>query len=226
VLATGNLKLGRLVHSFSIPARHTCPGATAACLAACYARRGHFNWEQTRQAHEHNWRQSLGEDFVAEILAEIVLKGVRILRVHTAGDFYDAGYVRKWIEIARRSPTTTLFAYTRSWWLEEMQPALQELARLKNVRLWLSADRDTGRPPRWRRARVAYMYDEEKAGVPAWADLVFRVKRKRGVRKYIDGKFVCPPENGVVTKAHVGCSECKLCFSQRPIPQKLVQIGA
>jgi hypothetical protein len=38
LLVRGNRKLGESVHSFSVPAVDTCPGRSAPCERACYAR--------------------------------------------------------------------------------------------------------------------------------------------------------------------------------------------
>lgn len=222
MLASGNSKLGHLLHSFSIPARDTCPGATSACLAVCYAKRGHFRWGSTKQSHQRNWQRSLRNDFVAEIVAEVAAKRVKILRIHSAGDMYSAKYIRKWIEIARQCPGTVFFTYSRSWRMPKLRRALREFSQLPNVRLWLSADRDSGRPPKWRRTRVAYMLDQPHENVPEYANLVFRVKDRQSVRKFINGKLCCPAENGI---SQIGCSQCQLCFKTGPIPQKLLQFS-
>ena len=115
------------------------------------------------------------------MIAEIRRGMVRVVRVHTSGDFYDAGYVRKWAEVARACPGTAFFAYTRSWRREEVLAELIGLARLPNVFLWFSEDRDTGRPPAVPRVRRAYLLADGEAedGVPADADLVFRVPLPR-----------------------------------------------
>ena len=101
--------------------------------------------------------------------------------VHVSGDFYDAGYVAKWARIARASPHTAFFAYTRSWRRGEVLAALAELARLPNLRLWFSEDRDTGRPPTMPGVRRAYLLadGEAESSVPEDADLVFRVPLPR-----------------------------------------------
>jgi hypothetical protein len=74
------------------------------------------------------------DDFAARIPAEIHRRGVHTLRVLVSGDFYDADYAHKWAVITRRCPRTTFYAYTRSWRVPTIVPALEQLARLPNVR--------------------------------------------------------------------------------------------
>ena len=71
--------------------------------------------------------------------------GIEVLKWHASGDFYDAAYIRRVIEIVKRTPNTTHFAYTRSWDAAkrghpELRPLLEELAVLDNFRLLYSAD--------------------------------------------------------------------------------------
>jgi hypothetical protein len=118
------------------------------------------------------------DDFVARIITEIHRRGVHTLRIHVSGDFHDATYVHKWAAIARRCPQTTFYAYTRSWRVPSIVPALVALADRPNVRLWFSSDAETGLPidvPT--RVRVAYLqtnHQERQTG-----DLIFRVRPLR-----------------------------------------------
>ena len=79
------------------------------------------------------------------------------------------------------------------------------------------------RPPRIAGTRVAYLLtkEEEKAGspVPAYADLVFRYRPHKTI-KYYTGRLVCPAEQQGGKKHNIGCSECKLCFTDREIPKR------
>lgn len=224
----GNRKLGPLVHSFSIPAHDTCPGETEVCASSCYAGTHWFTTPEMRERLEANWEASQQSTFVAEITAELHQLKPRFLRIHVAGDFYEAPYIRKWVQIAKQFPHTTFFAYTRSWRNRRMRKALHALHRLPNFRLWWSCDRDThvidGRPPRWRGVRVAWMAKTPDEFIPAYTNLVFRVYR-RGIEKYKADRLVCPSENGVKTHFKITCTDCKLCFTNRSIPRKEVVRG-
>lgn len=146
--------------------------------------------------------------FVDNMADEIANKKVQILRIHVSGDFYSANYLQKWIDIVDRSPNVRFFVYSRSWRIPDIYDKLKALARRSNVRLWLSADRDTGKPPKLRDARVAYMAVDD-ADIPTYQpDLVFRNTIKT-VAKRVALALVCPKENGVTDTT---CSKCGVCW--------------
>jgi hypothetical protein len=146
------------------------------------------------------------------MVAEIRRRWVGCVRVHVSGDFYSADYVRAWVAVATACPATRFYAYTRSWRVPHIVPALAELARLRNVRLWYSCDRDTGIPDRVpRRVKLAWMQTAAD-DLPPRADLVFRVHRlRRTVAKRVSLALVCPVENGA-TGHRTGCGRCRLCI--------------
>ena len=93
--------------------------------------------------------------------------------------FIILSYLGKWIEIALGSPNTRFFTYTRSWRVGKIEPLLRSFAALENVRLWYSADSDTGHPPEIPEGvQVAWLQDT--SAVPEQADLLFQT---RSVRK-------------------------------------------
>src|SRR4051812_14562335 len=163
-----NARLGPAIHAFNLPAEPgICIGASPACEATCYAKAFLFQLQHGR--HRRNYERSLEASFPGAMIAEIRRGMVRVVRVHTSGDFYDGGYVSKWAEVARASPGTAFFAYTRGWRREDVLAELIGLARLPNVSLWFSEDRDTGRPPAAPRIRRAYLLSAGQAedDVPA-----------------------------------------------------------
>lgn len=218
----GNTKLGPLIHSFSLPALTTCPGATAACITACYARRGHFVWPANSRRYQANLRASRRAGFVRRINHELRDQWVRVLRVHVAGDFYDAPYVARWYAIARANPQVQFFAYTRSWRQAALQPLLVQLAGLPNWQLWWSEDRDTaGQAPRLPGIPIAYMCDRpgDEQALPPAATIVFRSHHHRtalGALKRLDGCLVCPEEQLVQARPRpITCARCRLCLTPR-----------
>jgi hypothetical protein len=136
----------------------------------------------------------------------------RVVRLHVGGDFYSADYVRKWVQIVRRCPDVVFYAYSRSWRKPLIARDLRRLSREPNMFLWLSADHDTGRPPRWRSARIAWMATSDDDLPPYSVDLVFRVQRSTEMLE-MAGRPVCPHENGVLPKPT--CSTCRICFSKQ-----------
>lgn len=219
LIRPGNTKLGE-VPCFSILALETCPGATEACETHCYAMKRCFKIPSVKRAHRRNWKASEQPDFADEMIAEIRQMELELLRVHVSGDLYDAEYIRKWIKIAGVCPEVTFYTYTRSWRKLRLLSSLLSLTMLANFQLWWSADKDThaidGAPPGAAGIKVAYMQSTHGEPIPSYVDLVFRVKRDT-IEKSIDGKRVCPAENGIKPKRH--CEECRLCWSDLVIQQ-------
>lgn len=212
LIRPGNSKLGE-VPCFSILAVETCPGRTEVCESDCYATNGFFRMTNVTAAHQRNWDASKEPDFVKKMIDEIRQLELKILRVHVAGDFYSAPYIRKWIQIAQGCPDVTFYAYTRSWRRAKLLDALIDLANVDNFHLWFSCDKIThsidGVPP-VDGIRSCYMQCEHGESVPDYCDLVFRVKRDTIVKK-INGCLVCPAENGIKPKRH--CEQCQFCWS-------------
>lgn len=220
MLHKGNRKLGKLIWTFSIPAATTCPGKSSLCVTHCYARRDYFATTHVGQAHARNRDLSRRRSFASRMAAEVARRKAEVVRIHVAGDFYSAAYVRRWLGVVRACPDTVFFAYTRSWRVPGILPALRELALEPNVRLWFSWDRETGPPPRARRVRRAYMAADD-ADVPTHkTHLTLRVRR-RGVMKFDgSGAQVCPVEQGVERKVEITCTSCRLCWRDNaPLPR-------
>ncbi len=91
---------------------------------------------QTMQARlVHNLSAAQADDFVDRIGPEVRRRGDTTLPIHVSRDFFDAAKVGRWAAVARRCPRTTCYAYTRSWRVPTIAPALAELAGLRNVPL-------------------------------------------------------------------------------------------
>jgi hypothetical protein len=211
-----NSKLGPHIHSWSIPADTTCPGASRLCRDRCYAKRGFFVYPKVGQTLQRNEDFSRTEDFVPWMQASLISHAVRILRIHVSGDFYDADYAARWLQIVRRSRRVTFFVYTRSWRIDDILPSLIAVGREPNVNLWFSLDRETGSPPLIPGIRRAYMaindYDAQTA--PTDCDLVFR-DHPKGPLKKANGVLVCPVENGVPGQHHHTCTTCGFCWNKQ-----------
>jgi hypothetical protein len=218
MLQPGNTHVGWMIHTFSIPAFSTCPGASLACLLACYALKFLFSTATTLDAHRRNWERAVDDPaiFIADLVAEIRFKHVRCVRIHVAGDFFSEVYAQCWVAVARACPGVRFLFYTRSWRRPEILPALLELAALPNVYAWWSEDRDTGAAvfPVGRRCFLCVDAADE-ALVPPGVDLVFREDARRA-RKWAGGAWVCPKENG--TGAGITCSSCLRCLIPGPLP--------
>ena len=212
MLSRGNDKLGRSIYHWSIPAITTCPGATEACKALCYASKGRFRASASKNNMARNYKLSKSKYFAEAMICEIQAMRHPIIRIHVAGDFYNQSYIQKWIRIVKECPHATFFAYTRSWRRPELLPLLLRLGSLPNMRLWLSADRLGGEPPRLG-LPIAYMSIDDN-DIPPWpVNLVFRAQRKTQ-QKFMNGYLVCPVEQGVNRQTHITCTKCRLCFQR------------
>ena len=122
----GNAKLGKHVGAVNRLAVGTCPGASDWCKSVCYADR-----------YTHRWPRIAGLYQGDLVLPEVPRPAVRI---HASGDFDTVGYVReitKWVE---SHPGTRFWAYTRSWRVRRLVPALETLRALPNMQLFASVD--------------------------------------------------------------------------------------
>jgi hypothetical protein len=217
------VKLGGLIHPFSIPARKTCPGKSKFCASICYADTGFFQMPNVKRRHAANLKRTREAGFVADVVAEIRERYIAVARVHMAGDFYSAAYAAKWVAIVRQCPRTTFFCYTRSWNQDAILPVLAGLARLPNMHLWFSTDHEMPDAPRIPGVRIAYLlaHDEDPARVPAGQHLAFRhderppANRARDPRplKRANGVLVCPYEQEVERQVKLTCSNCRICWT-------------
>jgi hypothetical protein len=214
-----NRKLGFGIHTWSLPARDTCPGRSHLCSDRCYAGRGHFVRPAVAALYRRNLEFSQTDEFTEWMISGLKYHAVRVMRIHVAGDFYDAEYVAKWNDIVARSKRTLFFLYTRSWRDDSMLLPLLQLGRQPNASVWFSIDRETGPAPLHRGIRQAYMAvnDTDAASAPDYCDLVFR-DRPAGPLKSVNGVLVCPAENGVAGKLHHTCTSCGVCYDKKRIP--------
>jgi hypothetical protein len=214
LLTSGNSKLGK-IHIWSIPAVATCPGSSSVCRSRCYAARGYYGMLGVVSSLYRNLMLCASPFFVSWMVKSIQRRKASIVRIHAAGDFFSADYVRAWLRIVRACPGVQFYAYTRSWRVEEMRKLFTVFAAQPNVQLWYSCDQDTGIPTirkEEKGVRLAYMAINMTDISPVPVELIFRDYPVRGsVQKHIAGDLVCPVENG--TGAHLTCSQCQLCFS-------------
>lgn len=121
VLLTSNSKLKKDgIFNFDIPAYKsstgliTCPHAKD-CIANCYARQGTYNFSNVKAKHEANLAATLRDDFVINMIIEVIESKASIIRIHSAGDFYNREYIQKWFTIIDALPHVQFYAYTKSF---------------------------------------------------------------------------------------------------------------
>jgi hypothetical protein len=206
----GNLKIGLDVFTYSrlpggtsgfLNALGTCPGATVECEDICYAKR------ISGAVREVYQRNSSGNDVPP------IPEACKILRLHVSGDFDSVIYIENWIERITARPDVMVWAYTRSWRVPSLLPALERLRALPNVQLFASMDPSTkdAPPAGWRRSWIHR--NEPKGGWPMEQRLRVQERQGRLIMRAVDGvpAFVCPEETG----EKPNCISCGYCFEGR-----------
>ena len=134
----GNAKLDKTIHTFSLPAGHSCPGADI-CLAKadrdtgkitdgknqeirCFAASQEALYTNTRKARWHNYDLLKEVKTVAKmqkLIKESLPKSAEIIRVHVSGDFFNQNYFDAWLNTAIANPSIKFYAYTKSvnYWM-------------------------------------------------------------------------------------------------------------
>lgn len=117
---------GSDIHNFSIPAlagklpdgrRYVTCEQAGVCARACYARTGTFRFPQVLAKHERNLARILDDigQWTADIIAELRAPKFdgAALRVHDAGDYFSDAYLSAWLVVARATPGTLIYSYTK-----------------------------------------------------------------------------------------------------------------
>ena len=219
MLTPGNRKLGpHLIWGFGLPSgtAQVCPGLSPTCRRHCYAVRLEQYRPTAAARYRANLAASRAKGFARRVRAFLIAHHVRVVRVHTGGEFYSARYARKWLAVMRKSRRVRFFLYTRGWRLPAIKAVIDEIAGLPNVRVWYSCDRDTGVPadvpPT---VRLAWLMTDEADLPPLGCHLVFRVHRLRAdPNATAGGVQVCPAEDG---DRPTTCDRCGVCW--RPLPE-------
>jgi hypothetical protein len=209
LLMQGNGKLGSAIHSWSLPSIDTCPGSSSLCRKVCYATQHRFRFPKVKENLSWCLEQSRMDDFVDRMVREIKTSGVLVLRLHVAGDFYDAEYAGKWLDVMKRCPRVRFYGYSRSWRVPAIAAVLEKMAALRCCRLWYSIDSETGLPafvPSG--VRLAFLQIAE-GGHPEQADLVFRTRK---LRKLATLPIVCDQETKEGKADGLTCGACTRCF--------------
>jgi len=153
-LGDGNTKIGD-VYTFSLPARTTCPGASPWCLKHCYAHRYEQLRPVCRRAYQRNLALAQRPSEFVRLLTGVLPRILPCMRIHVSGDFHNVRYCESWRHICAAFPQTSFWAYTRSWSVPALYPALNQLRALPNVELLASTDPTMPLPPKgWRTAFI------------------------------------------------------------------------
>lgn len=114
------------IYNWTIPAHwvtlnngdkfNTCPNA-GVCAGFCYAKTGTYLFGNVRAMHVKklelvlrdmdNWRRVM----INELRHKRYIN--KYVRIHDAGDFFSREYAEHWLAIARATPNTTFYTYTK-----------------------------------------------------------------------------------------------------------------
>lgn len=129
---TGNAKLNTKIHTFSLPAGYTCPGAKDClsksnretgkiidgkhCQFRCFAASAEAQYPTVRKARWHNFDILKGrtEKPMIEAIQSSLPTNTEFVRIHVSGDFFTKTYLKSWAEVANNNPKTIFYAYTKA----------------------------------------------------------------------------------------------------------------
>lgn len=123
-----NLNKNQVV-AFDLPAGYTCPMADKCKSYAnrktgkitdgknmkfrCYASSGEARFSATRNAHWHNFEILRNSDNMVSEIETSLPKNVKVIRIHSSGDFYSMDYFNAWVSVAKNHPEIQFFGYTK-----------------------------------------------------------------------------------------------------------------
>jgi hypothetical protein len=123
------------IYSFGIAPMFTCPAADS-CQKYCYACKGNYArftnvLESLIKAYELTEQANFVELMVKAITKK---KGLKYVRIHTEGDFYNQEYLNKWTRIMRLCPNIQFYCYTKSLHLDWSEAlALPNFKRIQST---------------------------------------------------------------------------------------------
>lgn len=137
----GNGKLAEHIHTFSLPAGYTCPGALR-CLAhadkrtgkivngkhqefRCFAASGEVTYPGVRKSRHANLsllRKAGSTEKMVELIEASLPKKAKIVRIHVGGDFFTQAYFDAWLQVTINHPGIIFYAYTKSllFWMRRI----------------------------------------------------------------------------------------------------------
>lgn len=120
---------GKTVACFDLPAGYTCPNANICKTFAnketgklvrvgrvlCYAAKIEAVYKSVRALHWHNFDllKGLSTDETVQLILKSWDEKIKILRIHSSGDFFNDKYFWAWVKVATLKPDVTIFGYTK-----------------------------------------------------------------------------------------------------------------
>lgn len=221
MLTPGNRKLGgSLIWGFGLPSGNptVCVGMTATCQSHCYAKRIEAYRSSAAAKYQKNLELTRLPDFAQRMRYFILIHDVKVVRIHTGGEFYSVRYIRQWQRVIDWLPEVQFFTYTRSWRIPALKVEIDRLAASPNARVWYSCDMETGIPADVpANVRLCWLMTHPKDVPLQPVDLIFRILRLRKLPlPTVSGSRVCPDENGKTYAVAPHCESCGYCWRQLP----------
>jgi len=143
----GNAKLDKLVHTFSLPAGKTCPGALDCKSMAiesngnrtikdgphtkfrCFAASQEVLYTNTYESRLFNLNSlkacgkgQSGQNKMTKLILSSLPKKAKYIRIHVSGDFFAQSYFNAWLCVAVANPRILFYAYTKSlqFWVTKL----------------------------------------------------------------------------------------------------------
>lgn len=117
------------VVSFDLPAGFTCPMADMCQTYSnrltgkitdgknakfrCYASNLESAFKNVRLAHWFNFDAIRESSNVGELINSSLPKNVKVVRIHSSGDFFTRDYFMAWVRVAELNPQVSFFGYTK-----------------------------------------------------------------------------------------------------------------
>ena len=212
-MALGKADLrAKIGNAFGLVAGLSCPGATSACLAVCYASKIERIFACSRKIVMNNFDLLKSADFdtTVDLLTDMLNEFVnecdkygsdKIFRIHWDGDFFSMTYTMAWACVMERFDSVRFWTYTRN------ARAAMALSNIANLSLYFSADCDNIDTARHLAAdgiKIATMTDTFADGRQMMQD----INGKNGI--------ACPEQVGkipLIAETGGACANCKLCLT-------------
>lgn len=150
IVRNGNSKLGKGIGKVSLPAVQTCPGR-GECERFCYAAKLMMRFPAYNDSIQGHLQilENNPEGYMATVVHDILKGKYEVVRVHESGDFYNLDQIKLWSAIANEMPNVQFYAYTRSWTVASLKPALEALKALPNFSVRASVEPGETPPKGW-----------------------------------------------------------------------------
>tara|TARA_R100000808_G_scaffold4035_2_gene13553 strand:- start:849 stop:1547 length:699 start_codon:yes stop_codon:yes gene_type:complete len=114
-LKNSNKKLGKNIYAFDLPAVVSCPNSDV-CFKTCYANKGSYIWKSAKNSNTFNFAIALNDIkyLQKELIKEIIKKKIKVIRIHSSGDFFSKEYFLMWCNIAKHFKDLNIFTYSKA----------------------------------------------------------------------------------------------------------------